>query len=65
MPMSGPASSVVVPAAMVVDGCTIVTHPGAAQFTSCPGADLAGTDLSGTNLAFADLSSANLAGTAT
>ena len=49
-------------AATTVSGCTIVSHPTATEFTSCPGADLSAVDLSGVNLSFADLAGANLVG---
>jgi uncharacterized protein YjbI with pentapeptide repeats len=45
----------------VVDECTIVSNPTAANFTNCPGVDLTGSDLSGIDLSFADLSGARFA----
>jgi uncharacterized protein YjbI with pentapeptide repeats len=50
-------------AAKTIDGCTIVAHPTATQFTNCPGDNLSGVDLPGANLSFANLTGADLNGT--
>ena len=58
MTMSAPSPA---SADTVIDGCTIVSNPTAANFTNCPGVDLTGSDLSGVDLSYADLAGTRFA----
>jgi uncharacterized protein YjbI with pentapeptide repeats len=54
------ATSTPAAADTVVDGCTIVAKPTAANFTNCPGVNLESADLSGVNLTDANFAGADL-----